>query len=196
MQTLTPKQFFAIAGVKAGTFKAATSRDEVALAFGTKQALAGGKFLDLDAVAWMLVDELTPAFGRKHASVLIRAFSDEWMKGLGKAEAQREPAFLIVIEIGARIPGWQAIREKVNVTHGTLAELSEIELVGKKTIPDRITLVNISSIVARIRANALQIGIELLRPLCPPLDDPDFIAACEETKRSREKLLLAKEARS
>jgi len=189
MQTLTPDQFFALAGVTRATFKAAVSRGEAALAFGTQWALAGGTFLDLDVVAWLLVDELTPAFTRKFAAVIVKSFSDQWCEAVSAADRVNEPIFFIVIEIGEPLGGKlrAARREGLNVACGTLSELVGLKLEKQRTIPDRMTFINITNVMHRARRSARTIGLDLSAPFCPPLNDPVFRDAVRDVRNSRER---------
>lgn len=192
MRKITKQEFLALAGVPYGTFKAAVSRGEVALAFGTERALAGGIFLDLDAVAWRFVDELTPAFARKGAAMIVRAFSDVWMKAVARSEHTTEPVWLVVIEtgepLGGKAPAMRAVREGVNVACGTLSEWAQATLADKKTIPNRMTLINVTALVARVRESGSPIGLTLDSPLCPPTDDPNLQKLMTETREVRERL--------
>jgi hypothetical protein len=188
MRRLTADEFYKVAGVDRSTFKAAVHREEVALAHGTQWPLAGGTFLDLDVISWMLVDELTPAFSRKLAAVFVRGFSDVWTEALARAETQDEPVFLIVTEVGELISGgMRAIHAYVDVQCGTLSELGQSAYKPGGSIgPDRMTLVNMTSVQRRVRLAAAKVGVDLSASFCPHPDDPEFARIRRETKKWRE----------
>jgi hypothetical protein len=189
MQRVTADEFFQIIKTTPGTFNVGATRSETALAFGAARPLAGGLFLDLDIAAAMLVDELTPAFTRKFAATLIRGFFDEWCKAVGRVDTTDEPIFLIVIETGEPLAGKRrGYREHgVNVASATLRELSDNDLREARTVPERMTLINVSSVVRRAREAASAIKVDLSAPFCPGPDDPKFEQAMRDAKAWRER---------
>lgn len=199
---LSPEQFFTLTGQAKGSFKASVSRGETALAFGTEKELAGGKFLDLDVVACCFSDKLTPAFGRKLASTLVRCFSDKWVAAVHRAERERvEPIWLVVVETGKllkrsdriNVLGKSAdaprlVHENMNVGFGTLPEAGTAMRKGKVT-PERMTFINVTSLVADLRCRADHHGIRLPEVIVPDLDRPEFATAMADVKSSREALV-------
>jgi hypothetical protein len=192
MRALSPNQFFACAGTTSGNFGAYTSRNEVALAFGLARRLEGGVFLDLDAVAVLVVDELANAFGRQIAATIVRAHSDALLGCVGQADAQREPVFLAIGEYGEAIrhkhfgPG-RAVRDRQRV--GMFSGFPKFFEHPEMEVPARLTLVNISDILARVRANAAKIGVDLGAPFFPPPDDPFAEKVLAAAKKEREAAL-------
>jgi|GEM_PF-7064948 len=185
MQKLNSQQFYALSGTVRPTFKTAINRQEAALSFGIGHKLAGGIFLDLDVIAWRLTDELTPAFGRKLAAALIKGFSDVWCEAVSNADRLPEPIFLVVVEQGHKLQGgMRATYEGVNVGQATMAEFAKAS-VKAKMVPKRITLVNVNAVLATIRSKAADIGFNLSAPFIV-MDDPLFIQAREEARKSRE----------
>ena len=186
MKVLTVEQFLAVAGVRKATYAGFVNRGESVLAFGTQQKLAGGNFLDLDAVAWLILDELTPALSRRHAAVFMRAFSDVWMGAVGRAERTPEPVFLVVGESGEKNHGHQRnTYEKISADFGTMPEWGEWDYRRVKVVPARITMVNISSVLAVVRWRASAIGLKLASPMVPEHDEPAFAQACADLKEAR-----------
>lgn len=186
---LTRKEFLTLADVPLATWESLQHRGESAMAFGTKRELAGGKYLALDVVAHLLVDELMPAFTRPYAADIVRGFSDVWTHAV--SEAQRNPSvpyFLVVLEVGEKRGGRKrAYREGVNVGCGTLRELGEKLIDEVTTVPERLTAININSIIKTIQERGLKNGLDLSEPFCPPPDDPDFERVKRETREWREK---------
>jgi hypothetical protein len=185
MKKITAADFYRLVGIKENSHKAYVSRGEVALAFGTSRPNAGGVFLDLDVVASLLTDELTPAFSRKTAATLIRAFADVWLHAVTMAEAEAEPAFLIVAEFGAATFGRRGeTREGVNIGAATLAEAWKAMQHGKK-VADRMTFVNVTSLLRDLRSRAAKEGIDLPEVFVPR-DDPAFMTEMEDFRARRE----------
>jgi hypothetical protein len=189
MRSLSTQQFYAAAGTNAGTFGARTNRQETALAFGIERRLAGGKLLDLDAAAMILVDELTPAFGRRYAATIVRAHSDTWLKGVGRADTMTEPMYFLVAEYGEPIKGaTHAIRNSMRVAVATFGEFKDYN-DPKAHFPARVTMVNISNVLKRVRANAAKVGVDLSGPFFPPPTDPLAKELIATAKKQREKAL-------
>ncbi|WP_192180028.1 hypothetical protein [Mesorhizobium amorphae] len=198
MRTLSSDEFFALAEVKPTTFRAAISRREAVFMAGLDRMLAGGTFLDLDAVAWKLTDELAPALTRKVAAVLLKGFNDQWCAAVSKADQIAEPTFLVALERGQVLEEVElygqsrkglGLREAVNISYGTMRELGEFDHNKATTIPDRMTLINVTSLLARVRDRAKVIGIDLSAPFLPPLGDPSFEQMLAEVKTFRENLV-------
>jgi len=194
MRALSAQHFFALAATNHGSWSARTNRGEMALAFGIRRRLAGGRFLDLDAVAAILVDELTPGFGRKFAAVIVTSFGDAWLNAVGQADATQTPVFFQVGEegdvltkaergvMGKDVP---LLRKSVRVGCGTIAELAKCA-EGAPAMPERLTMVNITSMLARVRARAAGVGLDLSAPFFPPPDDPFAKQLIATAKQDRE----------
>jgi hypothetical protein len=191
MRALAPSQFYPIAGTNPNSFGARVNRGEVALAFGTDRPLVGGKLLDLDAVASILVDELTPAFGRKFAPVIIRAHPDEWLAAVGRADTTAEPVYVVVFEHGEPHAGKRAYRDEYRVANGIFAEFANLSFAGLPSdkVPVRTTMINVSDILHRIRHNAARIGVDLSAPFFPPPGEPLFERVIRTAKKDRDKAL-------
>ena len=193
MRALSTQQFYAAAGVDAGTFGARTNRQETALAFGIGQRLAGGKLLELDAVAMVLVDELAPAFSRRFAAGIVMGNAHAWLGAVGAADATREPIYFQVFESGEPIrSGDRSPLEKAQVGYSTLAEFEKN--VKKATergvgMPPRIHFYNITDILARVRANAARVGVDLSGPFFPAPDDPLAKQILDEATKDRDQAL-------
>jgi hypothetical protein len=190
MRVITTAQLLHITQTPEGTFNAQISRKETALAFGLGRKLAGGVFLDLDCCAVLLTDELAAAFGRKVAATIVIMHGDAWLRGIGEVDATREPVFFQVAEYGEperhSVFGGRSVRNRMRVGCSTivrpvgLADRPDIE------VPDRITWVNLSSIVRRIRLRAMQIKLDLSDALFPPESDPDASKLLEKAREDRE----------
>lgn len=188
MRIITPEQFFATADVKPETFRADVSKNQAAFAFGTGQPLAAGRFIDLDPIAWRLVNELRPGFGRVGAATLVKAFCDGWLYAVSLADRTAEPVFFAITESGPPSSVWKGgAREHVNAGAVTLSALAKQKPKATGDVgPDRITLINISKIMRDVRERAANIGLDLTEPFCPPFDDPSFNKELKEIENWRE----------
>ena len=195
MRIITPSEFFAAANVQPATFRTMCKRGETALAFGAPHALAGGHFLDLDAAIFRIAHDLSAAFGTKMAAGLVRTFSDVVAVAVSRADLEvPEPVWLFAIEFGHRPPGVTAKRHcygHIKLAAATLPEVFGKSAAGEPDIPARITMVNVSRVLADLRDAARHAGFDLSAPFLPPLDDPEFVEARAEAKQSREQMLAA-----
>ncbi|MEC9343246.1 MAG: hypothetical protein VYD64_05305 [Pseudomonadota bacterium] len=192
MQRISQAEYLALIDAPQGTIKGRESTGDQAYCFGTGRAMAGGVLLVADAAVAIVVDELAPALGRKLAATIARAFPDELLAGFARAEAEATPIFFTVVEHGEILAGTRpATREKVNAASMALADFARFTPAGA---PVRMTCASLSAIVDRIRRRAAEIGLELTGSICPPGDDPAFIAARTEIRAHREELVASFEA--
>lgn len=198
MGVIDHSAFFALTGITPNNFRVAINRKEVALAFGLGHPLAGGRFVDLDVVSMRLGAELAPAFGRQLAATIVKAFSDAWTEAVSRADRTSDAIFFVVIETGHPLEGGMrrvAAFEGINAGCATARELAEAIGSAKRPPPRRITIVNVSDLLANIRLKALELGVDLSAPFLPLTDDPAFAEAKAEAKKSREALVARIEAR-
>lgn len=198
MRIISPANLYALTEKTQSTVAVQAGRGEIAFAFGLRQRLAGGHPLDLDAVAFVLVDELTAAFGRKIASTIVITHSDKWLLGLGRVDNTREPVFLAVNEYGEasrhKYFDKRALRDKMSVGVTTVVEHCRGLQAGFADrpdirIPDRITWINLSSILKRIRERAAKLALDLSAPFFPPETDPHARKLLQIAKKDRKKAL-------
>ncbi len=183
-------KFYAIAETNRSTFASLVSRGEGALAFGVGAPLAGGHFVAADAAVVLMAYELHPAFGRKYASTILRGHADKVLWCLGKADTTSEPVFFGVAEYGdvqIKHTSSRAFRDQLRV--GPLV-FSEFKGFGPAIQqPERVTLINVSNIVRRVRANGKREGIDLSAPFFPPPGDAVADKIIEMMKEDRERAL-------
>jgi hypothetical protein len=188
MRQLSKEQFLRLISQTASTFKTATARGEVALAFGAPRPLAGGVYCDLDLVAMLLTTELASIATRKGAAAILRTFADKWTEGVARAERTTEPVFVVALEAGTQIThARRVIREGVNLTVATLPEFASFDAQKARTVPNRLTLINLTAVIADARARAAKLDIEFPRPMVT-LDDPGFVEARRVIHEARERL--------
>ena len=191
MRALSPAQFHACAETDAAKLGGRTARKETALAFGIERKLAGGKYLDLDVVALALVEDLANAFGRRAAATLVRAHADKWLDGVGRADVTREPVFLMIMEYGRPVRHQyfddKQVSDRMRIGVSTLADYEPIRFADhpKTEIPARMTWINLSGILARVRVNAAKAGLDFSAPFFPPPDDPIAKELIATAKKSR-----------
>jgi hypothetical protein len=195
MRALSTPQLLSITDTSEGTFGSQIKRNETVLAFGLERKLAGGVYLDLDAVAMLLVDELTSALGRKIATTIVRSHSDTWLRAVARVDTTREPVFFVVSEYGepSRHPyfGGRSLRDKQRVGQTTMTEGDRKGFADNPDVevPERVTWINVTSILRRIRVRAVKIGLDLSDPFFPPETDPTAKKLLDMARKDRAKAL-------
>jgi hypothetical protein len=183
MQSLPRDQFLSILGLTTGTFDQLQHAGHVALAFGTPLPARPGWYLDLDLVAMAINLGLTPSFGRDYATAIVGGYFNQWGAAVGHAEADRSQDFFLAI--GGR--DWDPAKKRARlllVTHGTLAQIAEdFRQVGGLV---GACLVNVTDIIARLRARAREVGVDLSSPFFFAPDDPRFNDILRQVEHERD----------
>jgi hypothetical protein len=183
MQSLPRDQFLSILRLTSGTFDQLQYAGHVALAFETPLPARPGWYLDLDLVAMAINLGLTPSFGRDYATAIVGGYFNQWGAAVGHAEADRSQSFFMAI--GGR--DWDPAKKRPRlllVTHGTLAQIAEDfrqigGLVGAYHV-------NVTDIIARLRARAREIGVDLSSPFFFAPDDPRLNDVLRQVEQERD----------
>src|SRR5262249_24421762 len=146
MRMLTREHFLPLMGMTSGGLDAQQRAGYVALAFGSPNPAMRGRYCDLDLVAMAIANRFAPALGRPVATRLTLGFFDEWVAGVGQADADTSQSYFFAM---GQI-GWNEQEkhpEEILVTHGT----------SEQIMPDLrdaglLVAVNITDIIARLRA--------------------------------------------
>lgn len=204
MRRVSFQQLLALSDTPKGSFNVQLRDGETALAFGSIRPLVGGVYLDLDAIAMLLVDELAAAFGRKFASTIVRGHGDTWLAGVGLVDITQEQVFFAVAEYGEmkrhKAAGGRILRGdniRLAITTMTFDRGAAIGSITDKVatynreaeIPARITWVNLTDIVGRVRNIGRQIGLDLEAPFFPPETDPEAYKMLAAAREGRQAML-------
>jgi hypothetical protein len=181
----TVKDMLACAGVTRQGWLSLSRRKQVSLAFGLDQASNWNVLFDLDAAFIRTTLDLAPGLELATAAQLMRLNSDVLLSAIGQADATSEPVWLCVAQ------GEDSRGKNYLVAAGPLSQFAEFKVEGRTNIPQRMYLLNISDVLARIRANARKAGIDLSAAFFPPPGDELFEQIIREGVNNR-RLLLAK----
>jgi hypothetical protein len=180
MRSLTRDQFLKILGLTSGAFDAQQRAGHVALAFGTPIPATPGRYFDLDLVAMAIAAGLTPTLGRQAATTIVLGFFDQWVSAVGHADANATQNYFFAMGLVGRNNDEKRPRE-IWVTNGTSEQIMS-DLHGASSV----IAVNITDIIARLRAKARTAGIDLSQPFFFPPEHERFSQIIAEFKQERE----------
>ena len=162
MRSLTRDQFLKIFGMTSGAFDAQQRAGHVALAFGTPIPATAGRYFDLDLVGMAIALGLAPALGRPTATTIVLGFFNQWVAAVGQVDANTAPNYFFAMGT----VGWddhQRRPREILVTNGTTEQImSDLHDASS------VIAVNITDIIARLRAIARTVGIDLSQPFFFP----------------------------
>ena len=180
MRSLTRDQLLNVFGLSSGTFDQQQRAGHVALAFGTPIPATPGRYFDLDLVAMAIAGGLAPSLGRQIATTIVLGFFNQWVAAVGHVDA--DPAQNYFLAIGA--VGWDENKGRAReiwVTNGTTEQI----MSGLRDASSVIA-VNITDIIARLRAKARTAGIDLSQPFFFPPEHERFSQIIAEFEQERE----------
>jgi hypothetical protein len=177
MRSLTRDQFLKIFGITSGALDAQQRAGYVALAFGTPTPATPGRYLDLDLVAMAIAAATAPSVGRPAATAIVLGFFNQWVSAVGHADADRTQNFFFALGLFFQDSDKGRPRE-ILVTNGTIEQISS-DLHGAS----RVMAINISDILARLRAKARETGIDLSQPFFFPPEHERFSQIITEFKQ-------------
>jgi hypothetical protein len=122
---------------------------------------APGRYFDLDLVAMAIAAGLAPGLGRPAATTIVLAFFDQWVSAVGRADADRGQNHFFAIGL-VRLDDDQRPLE-ITVTKGTFEQI-----ISDLRDASSVIAVNITDILARLRAKAHAAGIDLSQPFFFP----------------------------
>jgi len=180
MRSLTRDQFLKIFGLTSGAFDALQRAGHVALAFGTPIPATAGRYFDLDLVGMAIATGLAPSLGRPTATTIVLAFFNQWVAAVGHADADTSRNYFFAMGTF----GWDDHKKRpreILVTNGT----SE-EIISDLHTASSVVAVNITDIIARLRAKARAVGIDLSQPFFFPPDHERYSQIITEFEQERE----------
>jgi hypothetical protein len=180
MRSLTRDQLLKIFGLTSGAFDAQQRAGYVALAFGTPIPATPGRYLDLDLVAMAIAASLTPTLGRQAATTIVLGFFNQWVGAVGHADADTAQNHFFAMGLVSRDNNQRRPHE-IWVTNGTIEQvMSDLRNASS------VMAVNISDILARLRAKARTAGIDLSQPFFFPPEHERFSQIINEFIQERE----------
>ena len=177
MRSLSRTQFLSVLGLRSGAFDALQHAGHVALAFGTPIPATPGRYFDLDLVAMALAMGLGQSVGRQTSTIIALGFFDQWVSAVGRADADRTRNYFFSLGLfgDPRRP------DAVWVTNGTIEQITSDLRDASSVIA-----VNITDIIARLRAKARTAGIDLSQPFFFPPEHERFSQIIAEFEQERE----------
>jgi hypothetical protein len=180
MRSLSRDQFLKIFGMTSGAFDAQQRAGHVALAFGTPIPATPGRYFDLDLVAMAIAAALTPALGRQSATAIVLGFFNQWVAAVGCADADLAQNYFFAL--GS--VGWDDDKRRPHeiwVTNGTVQQI-----VSDLRNASSVIAVNVTDIIARLRAKARTAGIDLSQPFFFRPEHERFSQIIAEFEQERE----------
>jgi hypothetical protein len=180
MRSLTRDQFLRIFGLTSGAFDAQQRAGHVALAFGTPIPATPGRYFDLDLVGMAIAAGLAPTLGRQAATTITLGFFNQWVAAVGRADADTARNYFFAIGV----VGWDNDERRPRefwVTNGTTEQI-----MSDLNDASSVIAVNITDIIARLRARACTAGIDLSQPFFFPPQHERFSQIITEFKQERE----------
>jgi hypothetical protein len=162
MRALTRDQLLTVMGMTSGGFDAQQRAGHVALAFGSSHPAMPGRYCDLDLVGLAIANGLAPTLGRTTATTVTLGFFDQWVAAVGQADADTSQNYFFAMGLF----GWNEEKKRpqeIVVMHGT----------SEQFMPDlrdasSVIAVNITDVIARLRAKGRAAGIDLSQPFFFP----------------------------
>jgi hypothetical protein len=180
MRSLTRDQFLKIFGLSSGAFDAQQRAGHVALAFGTPIPATKGRYFDLDLVAMAIAAGLTPTLGRPTATAIVLGFFNHWVAAVGRADAVPAVNHFFALGLVRSDDDERRFRE-ILVTDGATEQImSDLHDASS------VIAVNITDILARLRAKARAVGIDLSQPFFFSPDHERFSQIITEFEQERE----------
>jgi hypothetical protein len=180
MRSLTRYQFLKIFGLSSGAFDAQQRAGHVALAFKTPIPATPGRYFDVDLVAMAIAAGLTPTLGRQAATNIVLGFFNQWVSAVGHADADTTQNFFFALGLVRDNTDEKHPRE-IWVTNGTIEQIM-LDLRDASSL----MAVNITDILARLRAKARAVGIDLSQPFFFPPEHERFSQIITEFNQERE----------
>jgi len=177
MRSLSRTQFLSVLGLRSGAFDALQHAGHVALAFGTPIPATPGRYFDLDLVAMALAMGLGQSVGRQISTIIALGFFNEWVSAVGRADADRTRNHFFALGLF----GDPKRPDEIWVTNGTIEQITSDLRDASSVIA-----VNITDILARLRAKARDAEIDLSQPFFFPPDHERFSQIITEFEKERE----------
>ena len=168
MHQLRWKQYCQAVGLTPSRFRniAYTNKEPLAYAFGDAPAdMPKGRYFDVDAAVTRLGLDLAPGLGLNVAMNLVRMTGEAALHAIAYADhAEGEPVWYGIGE--AVLPAGKAYTAEAGLLDGFAGSVVRSDK-GEEAEVERWTLVNVTSVLARVRANAAAAGVDLSDPFLP-----------------------------
>lgn len=179
MRFLSREQFLALLKLDEPNYDAMQRKGQAALAFGAPLPGAPGRYHDLDLVAMALVLGMAPTVPRETAATIVLGFFNQWVAAVARAEVDPGTDYFFALGLmGGDVA--ERRQDEIHITHGTRDAIMA-DLPGARSI----MAMNVTDILARLRANARDLDIDLSQPFFFSPDHPRFSQIIDEFKQMR-----------
>jgi hypothetical protein len=180
MRSLTRDQFLKIFGMTSGALDAQQRANHVALAFGTPIPATPGRYLDLDLMAMAIAAALAPTLRRQAATTIVLGFFNQWVAAVGQADADTTQNYFFAMGLVGEANDERRFRE-IWVTNGTIEQI-----MSDLRDASSIMAINITDIMAGLRAKARAAGIDLSQPFFFPPEHERYSQIITEFEQERD----------
>jgi hypothetical protein len=178
-KTFSFQEMLILADENAASFRNDRRHGFTVAAFGAAEPSGHNRYLLVDCVAMLIRDWLTErGLKRKLAAWYVRAFADEWLKGLSRVEHLHHTILLAVADRGGG-EWWAAAGPK---------EYFLEFLEEQPKMPEQLYTVELAEVVDEIKKRAQKAGIHLGDFILPP-NHPQLIEWTTKFRNAREKEL-------
>ena len=202
MPRLKLAEVLAVTKMDHNAFKARRLRDQLAFAFGQRQAYASLSFLPVDAVGLLITEKLSKAYGNKKAAQIVRVWFEAWGRTVALADTRQEAVQFCCVDLvdqngkeatwpmgglGTDIDEIEYDMHAYTLTPEFRAMCKETGLIGIVS-PVRLTCINVLIWLNFIRKTAAGLGIDLSSPFMPP-PGPELEALLAPFVEGRDRIL-------
>lgn len=176
MKSLKIDELLKIQKMSMNLAKQYNNRQHAALAFGRDQMLRSFGYLDIDTVALSLAELLAGQYGKGRAAHMVKDGWGVWMRVVAAADAEPERAtfWYICSFTDARgkrqymTLGSQLDPDQPGNLYRIAADIRDRTGVALKNY----SCIDMTKVLARVRAQAAEAGFDFSESFLPPLGDP------------------------
>jgi hypothetical protein len=173
------QEMLALTGENAATLRNDRRHGQTVAAFGAVEPSNHNRYLLVDCAAMLIRDKLNErGMKRQLAAWYVRAFADEWLKGLSRVEHLHHEVLLAVAHHGGG-QWWAASGPK---------EEFIAFLKAQPKMPEQLCSVELAEVVDDIEKRADKAGIHLGDFILPP-DHPQLVKWTTQFRSARDKEL-------
>jgi hypothetical protein len=176
----TVAQLRDLTGVNHASLRSDRMRGHSVAAFGGSESILRPRYLLVDGLAWLILDDLHHnGIRRLLAAMIVRGFSDKWLEAASRIEHRREAVVFAVAE--QQEENWWC-------GAGLAAELPAFIASGPP--PKRLFIVNVAGHMFSMQERALKAGLDLsVGSWVFPPDESTFVAWAHDFAARRESAL-------
>lgn len=177
MRSLTYDELLTVTETDQNLLKRRRRHDHVALAFGRRFIFKSLRYLAIDAVAMLIAETIAKNFGHTTAARLVRCDGDIWATAIAMSEEHPDrPANYAIVEFDRNGKREFLTAATNSIDTGEIARKLSMSKVALGATAQRITLCNVTPLIAVIRRTGAAYDIDLSAPFLPAPNSDDFKA--------------------